>query len=99
MVLGNTSERVLRSPIGVVTHRLRTSGLWYLLIIRCLVIRGNLQQPYPDRMTRGTDPSEMKDCATPPGKVARSAEVITKGKIPNGFVGEGCYKYKLRPHD
>jgi hypothetical protein len=45
-----------------VTRRLRTSGLWHLLIIQCLVIKGNgnLQQLYLDRMTKSTESSGMK---------------------------------------
>lgn len=58
------------------------------------VIEGNgkLQQPNPGRMTKGTDPSEMKVWVTSPRKEARPAE---DGRNTEWVVEEGSYKCQL----
>jgi dUTPase len=72
------------------------------LLVPCPVIKVNeeLQQPNPNRMTKGTDPSGMKVRVTPPGKEPRPAEVLAEGGGNTAWVAEeGSYKFQLRPRD
>lgn len=59
-------------------HYVWNSGvpLGYLLMLPCPVnkVKGKLQQPNPDTMTKGKDTSKMKVLFTPPGKEQRYAE-------------------------
>lgn len=76
--------------------------LGHLLVQPHPVIKVNrkLQQLNPGRMTKGTDPSEMKVWITPPGKKPRLGAGLAKGGGNTEWVvEESSYKYQLKPYD
>lgn len=59
-------------------------------VLPCPVIKinGKLQQPNPDRITKGTEPSGIKVWTTPLGKEPRPAEVFAEGRRNTEWVVE-----------
>lgn len=55
------------------------SGHLLVLLFLAIKVSEKLEQPNPDRMTKGTDTAGMKVWFTPPVREPRPAEVLAEG--------------------